>query len=533
MSREEAKVMNKAKTSEQMPPQPMLATLLNNLPGMAYHGHYDGQRTMLFVSRGCLDLTGFQPEDLVDSQTIAYEDLILPEDRTAVAQEIAAAIAEDRPYLFTYRLMTASGQQRWVLDKGEAVISVDGTVEALEGFVSDHTERMKAIELLEQRVVDRTRKLSALYDILEIASDPSDLKTTIRRSLRRVLKAIKGNVGAIHLFDKTGEVLQLVAQKDLPEASVAKFVKISVQESMLAGWVVRNNKSLLIPKMSEDERTTDLAESSGLDVYIGVPIVANDLVQGALTVLSDDLSRYTAKEEMELLISVGEQLGVVVENARLRNQAEQLMVLEERNRLARELHDSVTQSLYSVTLFAEAGLNLTHSGEYDRVGQLFTDVLETGQQALKEMRLLVHKLRPSILEKEGLVRALQHRLKAVEGRAGIKNQLVVDGPLNVNPEVEEVLFHVAQEALNNALKHAHAAEVRVNLRQDELGSITLIVKDNGQGFELETAAEGSGLGLISMRERVEKLSGTISYQSTPGRGTEIQILLPVNNVGRS
>jgi two-component system sensor histidine kinase DegS len=124
-------------------------------------------------------------------------------------------------------------------------------------------------------------------------------------------------------------------------------------------------------------------------------------------------------------------------------------------------------------------------------------------------------------------------LKAVEGRAGIKNQLVVDGPLNVNPEVEEVLFHVAQEALNNALKHAHAAEVRVNLRQDELGSITLIVKDNGQGFELETAAEGSGLGLISMRERVEKLSGTISYQSTPGRGTEIQILLPVNNVGRS
>jgi PAS domain S-box-containing protein len=511
---------------EQTPQQPVLTTLLNNLPGMAYRCYFDGQRTMLFVSRGCTELTGYQPGELVNNKTISYDDLVLPEDRTAVAQEIEAAVDEKRPYVFTYRLTTATGREIWVLDKGEAIYRANGTVEALEGFIADHTERMKAIELLEQRVVDRTRKLSALYDILEVASDPSDLNTTISRSLQRVLKAIKGNVGAIHLFDKTGEVLQLAAQQDLPEEAAKRFAQIKIEDNLLMGWVVRNNAPLLIPRMSEDERTGDLAHSTDLEVYIGVPIVANDLVRGVLTVLSDDLSRYMAKEEMELLTSVGEQLGVVVENARLRNQAEQLMVLEERNRLARELHDSVTQSLYSVTLFAEAGLNLTQKNEYKRIGSLFADVLETSQQALKEMRLLVHKLRPSILEKEGLVRALQHRLKAVEGRAGIKNQLIVEGTLDLTNELEETLFHVAQEALNNSLKHAHATEVRVYLRQNEQDLI-LLVKDNGRGFDPETAAEGSGLGLISMRERVEKLGGEIIYQSVAGQGTEIQVRLPL------
>jgi signal transduction histidine kinase len=282
----------------------------------------------------------------------------------------------------------------------------------------------------------------------------------------------------------------------------------------------------MVSKIGEDNRTAVWARNTSLDLFIGVPIVANDRVHGVLTVLSDDLARFAAKEEMELLTSVGEQLGVVVENARLRSQAEQLVVLEERNRLARELHDSVTQSLYSVTLFAEAGVNLAQKGEFEQAGALFIDVLETGQQALKEMRLLVHKLRPSILEKEGLVGALQHRLKAVEERAGIGVQLRVDGSLKLTAEIEETLFQVTQEALNNALKHAHAGAVHVLLVGDEQQGVKLKIRDNGRGFDLQSAAEGSGLGLISMRERVQKIGGTINYRSMQGQGTEVEVYLP-------
>jgi PAS domain S-box-containing protein len=506
-------------------------TLLNTLPGMLYRCAHDNQHTLLFASIGCQALTGYAPGDVVGNGRFQYASLIHPDDKLNLFQQIADAVAKKENYQCVYRLITASGDERWVLDRGEAVLASDGTVQMLEGFVADHSERMTAIYTLEQRVADRTRKLSALYDILEVASDPSDLQTTITRSLRRVLKAIKATVGAIHLLDTTGEALRLSAHQGLPETATARLLQIRMNETQLGGWVARNNEPLFIPQLSEDARFSDLAFSNALNVCIAVPIVANNLVRGVLTVWGDDLSRYTVQEEIELLVSVGEQLGVVVENTRLRQQAEQLMVIEERNRLARELHDSVTQSLYSVTLFAEAGKNLTQSGEYDRAGLLFDDVLETGQQALKEMRLLVHKLRPSILEKEGLVRALQHRLNAVEGRAGVRNHLVIEGSLDLNSDVENELFLVAQEALNNSIKHASASEVRVYLRQDEDSNISLIVVDNGIGFDLELAEEGSGLGLTSMRERIESLGGTISYHSSVGQGTEVRVHLPQESLG--
>jgi len=388
----------------------------------------------------------------------------------------------------------------------------------------------RTLALLEQQAADRTRKLSALYDILEAASAPSDLQTTITRSLHRVLKAVKSDAGAIHLLDKRGETLRLAAQQGLPEKTSALLEKIDVRENTLAGWVVRHNELLLIPDMRTDDRAASIAALSDHAVLLAVPIVANEQVRGVLTVLGDDLGHYTAQEEMDLVTSVGEQLGVVVENARLRQQMEELVVMEERNRLARELHDSVTQSLYSVTLFAEAGINLNEAGEYERAGQLFPDILETGRQALKEMRLLVHKLRPSALEKEGFAKAIQHRLNAVEGRAGIKHQLIVHGDPDMSQEVEETIFHVTQEALNNAIKHANADTVRVELRQDRYG-LTLIVADNGLGFDLQAAAEGSGLGLVSMRERVEELGGSIAYESAPGQGALIRVQLPAGATG--
>ena len=415
-----------------------------------------------------------------------------------------------------------------MLDRGQAVApGGDGPI-YVEGYVTDHEEQMVTVRQLEQKVMDRTRKLSALYDVLEVAAAPSDLQTTITRTLHRVLKAINGEVGAIHLVDKIEDSLQLAAQQGLLDAVIQRVNRIEIEHDSLVGWIVRHNEPLLIPNMQTDPRTADFVGDDSLNAFIGVPIVAHDQVRGVLTVLSKDISRFMAAEEMELLISVGEQIGVIVENARLRQQAEQLMVLEERNRLARELHDSVTQSLYSVTLFAEAGRTLTQLGELSRACNYFTDILETGQQALKEMRLLVHKLRPSLLEKEGLLRALQHRLNAVEGRAGVKNQLIVEGKLDLSTELEECLFYICQEALNNAIKHAMAAEVRVMLQQHEDGTVVLQVIDNGNGFDTTSVQVNGGLGLISMHERAEIVGGHISIHSVVGEGTTVTVNLPAN-----
>jgi PAS domain S-box-containing protein len=204
-------------------------------------------------------------------------------------------------------------------------------------------------------------------------------------------------------------------------------------------------------------------------------------------------------------------------------EAQARAALEERQRLARELHDSVTQSLYSLTLLAEAARRLAAAGDLERVEQHVGRLGDTAQQALKEMRLLVYQLRPLALEADGLAGALQHRLDAVEKRGGVQARLVVDGLVEVPASVEEALFRIAQEALNNSLKHSGAGAVTVTLCGGG-GLVGLEIADNGQGFDLADTGRG-GLGLTSMRERVEQLGGTWQLVSQPGQGTTVRVRL--------
>lgn len=183
---------------------------------------------------------------------------------------------------------------------------------------------------------------------------------------------------------------------------------------------------------------------------------AKGRVVGVFSVLGES-GRQFRPDEVTLLASIADQVGVAVENARLYQQAEQLAVMEERERLAHDLHNSVTQSLYSLTLLAEASRRLIRTKELDLAGDYITRLGETAQDALKEMRLLVYKLRPPALEKEGLVGAIQQRLGAVERRAGVKAQLIASDPITLSAPLEEGLYRIAQEALNNALKHAKAS----------------------------------------------------------------------------
>jgi signal transduction histidine kinase len=138
------------------------------------------------------------------------------------------------------------------------------------------------------------------------------------------------------------------------------------------------------------------------------------------------------------------------------------------------------------------------------------------------MRLLVYELRPLVLETEGLVGALQQRLDAVEKRAGVQSRLIVEGALDLPPRVEEGLYRIAQEALNNALKHAAASAVTVRICADGQ-DIRLDVSDNGQGFDPAAVSDRGGLGFTSMRERAERLGGIVAVQSAPGEGTTITV----------
>jgi len=206
----------------------------------------------------------------------------------------------------------------------------------------------------------------------------------------------------------------------------------------------------------------------------------------------------------------------------LAQQRAKAAVVEERNRLARDLHDSVTQSIYSLTLLSEAGQRMAEARDLEQVTINQSRIGDISQQALQEMRLLVYELRPLALETEGLVGALEHRLEVVEKRAGIDARLIVEGEPELTADLEEELYRIAQEALNNALKHAQASTIVVVIR-DHTESVSLQVQDDGRGFEPETAQASGGLGLTTMVERAEMINGRLTIRSTLNEGTIVKV----------
>ena len=255
---------------------------------------------------------------------------------------------------------------------------------------------------------------------------------------------------------------------------------------------------------------------------LAVPLHVNGGVIGVLDVVNK-AGGFTA-EDVPILSLFANQAAMAIEHARLQRQAEQLAVLAERQRLARELHDSVTQSLYSVTLYANAAVLALAAGKSDVAAGYLQELQETAQEGMRDMRLLIFQLHPPVLEAEGLVAALQARLAAVEGRAGLKTEFRIEGERRLPVAIEEELYWIAQEALNNVRKHAAAQHVTVHLHFTA-AAVCLEVQDDGVGFDPEAVrSEGrGGGGLRSIAERTVRVGGKLTYESKPGKGTRVMV----------
>lgn len=230
---------------------------------------------------------------------------------------------------------------------------------------------------------------------------------------------------------------------------------------------------------------------------------------------------------LERMLDVSEKFSGTVVLLTDVTESKRAAIMEERERLAQELHDSVTQSLYSLTLFTEWGRGLLETGEIESACERMARIGEISQQALKEMRLLLYELRPSALEQDGLVGALKGRLSAVEQRVGVTTCLQAETVVNLPASLEECLYRIAQEALNNALKHAEATDVTVKLETSDK-AVWLTVTDNGKGFEPHTVNNNGGMGLNSMRTRVKRLGGTVEIISAKDKGTTIKVQTALN-----
>jgi signal transduction histidine kinase len=259
--------------------------------------------------------------------------------------------------------------------------------------------------------------------------------------------------------------------------------------------------------------------------FLGVPIVARGEVIGALYLTEKVDGSTFSLDDQKVIELLAAHAAIAIENARLHERSRELSIVEERNRLARELHDSVTQRLFGVALAAESASTLL---ERDRAGAAteLQRVSELARGAMEELRAVVFELRPASLEAEGLATVLRKHVDVLRRVAGQRIELYAcDVPkLGANPATQ--VLRIAQEALGNAVRHAGADRIEV-LLQGLDKHLILQVSDDGCGFDPEgPEVRGQRLGLTSMQERATELGGTLKVTSTLGEGTTIRLELP-------
>ncbi|MGD9932909.1 MAG: GAF domain-containing protein [Dehalococcoidia bacterium] len=234
--------------------------------------------------------------------------------------------------------------------------------------------------------------------------------------------------------------------------------------------------------------------------------------------------RQFSAEEQRLFAALVRRAEVAVENARLYEQAQSLAAIEERQRLARELHDSVSQALYGVALGSRTARTLLDR-DPEKAKEPVDYVLSLAEAGLAEMRALIFELRPESLAQEGLLAAIEKQVASTRARYGVAVDATLEGEPDVPLPIKEALYRVAQEALHNVVKHARATHVDLYLGTVG-GAIVLDLRDDGQGFDPGSEFPGH-LGLKSMRERVDRVGGTIFIESQPGLGAHLRVEIPI------
>ncbi len=365
------------------------------------------------------------------------------------------------------------------------------------------------------------RRLTKIFDLEEL--------------LKQVVTIIQQTFGYYHValgLVEADEVVYRFGAGKLWEKPGFHLVPSRLKVGMegLSGWVAANGAPVNVPDVSKEPRYIGIEGSIACSELI-VPVIVKEKVIGTLDVLSD---RPNAFDDTDLLVmqSLAHQVGAAIENARLFQTEQRRAEQEERSRLARELHDAVTQTLFSASLIAEA-VPPVWEKDPNQGRALLQELRGLSRGALAEMRTLLLELRPAAVAETRLGDLLQQLGEAASGREGIPVNVVIEGEGTLPPDVHVALYRIAQEALNNVVKHARARQIIIWLRysgaengvvgQSALQYARLSVIDDGRGFDVSRAPHHR-LGLGIMQERAQAINANLSISSHLGEGTQVVVM---------
>ena len=385
----------------------------------------------------------------------------------------------------------------------------------------DITER-KLVENARQRARDEMFVL--LNAISNAASHSISLEDFLSESVYQIIYPFQSQLVAIFLIEGDEEYqrrqFRMVAHFGLTPEEIrgAGDFFAFIDETMNSRQpLVVNNPQSYLP-------FPEFLKETGISSFVILPLFTqggeDSRIIGALLLGRKEDLPYS-QDEVIRLNAITEQLANLIDSDRRRQLA---IALSEREKLMRDLHDSVSQKLYGLVTLTEAAQAGLEAGSKVVPFQVLAKIGDNARQAVKEMRLFLYQMQPVDLEQGGLISALHHRLGAVEGRADIQAKFMPDEGIVISKEKEIALYYIAQEALNNILKHARANSVLVKLRQTRK-SVILEIIDNGKGFD-PLNVDQSGIGLQNIKSRTSQVGGKLKLTSAPNSGTKVKITLP-------
>jgi PAS domain S-box-containing protein len=477
---------------------------------------------------------GFDP-DIGPPRFETFFQRLCPEDQVRVRELFENAIREKAEFETDYRIVHPNGAVKNIHAVGHPVCDETGSLVEFLGTVIDITESKRSEEALrasEQVARGQVEALAQSLDVLATAPEPEKFIGQMLSTIGRLLNA---QSVALWLFDETADslVLRLMADGGKlaapdPEHPFMKdplFWKHNavIQELLFTAGPVVVEDFETDPRIKAEWR--DYLRRKGAKRFLGVPILVGGKVRGFIGVRHANQASYRP-EQIELTQALAHQVMLALQLNEFAEQSQRAAVLDERNRMARDIHDTLAQGFTGVIVQLEAAEDAISYGSRKEADNHLHRAGELARLSLSEARRSVHALRPRALQEHNFWEALKGIIKNTTAGTALHTKFQAQGRLPELPQPwQENLLHIGQEALTNTLKYAHARnfETRLSYRAKKL---RLELRDDGEGFKAKDRHDG--VGLSGMRERVEQMGGELEITSSRGKGTKITVLLPCN-----
>jgi len=476
------------------------------------------QREIIYANAAMGPITGRPHADLIGRD---YIELIAPRSRDAILNYTQSSLIGKTGLRRTI-ILRPTGDEREIEYSNMLLNGPHGPL--ICSIVRDVTD-----------VRRREREASSLAQIAASLTLDQPMERTLDSLAAHVVESTRAIATAVLLMDESGQYLRTVGTSGLPAGASAALEAAwpaAISRSPVARafqtqrvFIMRDARARDMPP--DDDAVPDMVQDVAWDTIVAVPLVYHGRGLGVLNAyfLPD---AHPDGPEVEFLKAIADQAAVAVENARLYHAAQQKAALEERQRLARELHDSVSQALYGIGLGARTARTLLDTNP-EHAGEPLDYVLQLAEAGLTEMRSLIFELRPESLEREGIITALNRQARALRARHSLTVEVTTCPEPEAPLDIKEAIYRIAQEALHNVVKHAHATKITLHLAADEQG-LTLTIQDDGVGFDPGGSFPGH-LGLRSMRERASRIGGSFDIRSAPNQGTTLVAVIPVESDG--